>query len=214
MNSLGDVFLFFLSPFLSLILLPHSFPLSLSLSFFFFFNCFFLPNNMKWWRRPLGHRRSVTGRMRHCHLLIVLQIQLSLRKWVYCLKPVPLFRTWFRELDCAMLRRLEKRILVDLPSQEAREAMIHHWLPPVSRSSALELRADLEYSLLSRVSRLGRPPRDPLLGRVISRAVRRLESPRKDPDYPQQPDRPLLHERVSPLPLASIPAERDVMEWK
>lgn len=67
-----------------------------------------------------------------------------------------------------MLRRLEKRILVDLPSQEAREAMIHHWLPPVSRSSALELRADLDYSLLSRVSRLGRPPRDPLLGRVIS----------------------------------------------
>ncbi|XP_055415096.1 katanin p60 ATPase-containing subunit A-like 2 isoform X3 [Bubalus kerabau] len=54
------------------------------------------------------------------------------------------------ELDCAMLRRLEKRILVDLPSQEAREAMIHHWLPAVSRSSALELRADLEYSLLSR----------------------------------------------------------------
>ncbi|XP_043299987.1 katanin p60 ATPase-containing subunit A-like 2 isoform X5 [Cervus canadensis] len=54
------------------------------------------------------------------------------------------------ELDCAMLRRLEKRILVDLPSQEAREAMIHHWLPPVSRSSALELRADLDYGLLSR----------------------------------------------------------------
>lgn len=57
-----------------------------------------------------------------------------------------------------MLRRLEKRILVDLPSQEAREAMIHHWLPPVSRSSALELRADLEYSLLSRVSRRGGRP--------------------------------------------------------
>ena len=57
-----------------------------------------------------------------------------------------------------MLRRLEKRILVDLPSQEAREAMIHHWLPPVSRSSALELRADLEYSLLSRVSRRGGCP--------------------------------------------------------
>ncbi|XP_059974540.1 katanin p60 ATPase-containing subunit A-like 2 isoform X4 [Mesoplodon densirostris] len=54
------------------------------------------------------------------------------------------------ELDCAMLRRLEKRILVDLPSQEARQAMIHHWLPPVSRNSALELRAELEYSLLSR----------------------------------------------------------------
>ncbi|XP_057899361.1 katanin p60 ATPase-containing subunit A-like 2 isoform X3 [Melospiza georgiana] len=54
------------------------------------------------------------------------------------------------ELDSAMLRRLEKRILVDLPSEEARRVMIQHWLPPLSNSGGVKLRAELDYSLLSR----------------------------------------------------------------
>ena len=62
-----------------------------------------------------------------------------------------------RELDHAMLRRLEKRILVGLPTQEARYAMFKHYLPPVvcsQDSNGLELLADLQYNVLAEVSKL------------------------------------------------------------
>lgn len=53
-----------------------------------------------------------------------------------------------------MLRRLEKRILVDLPTLAARKAMFTHYLPPTISTgdgNGLELRSDLDYDRLARV---------------------------------------------------------------
>lgn len=57
----------------------------------------------------------------------------------------------FRELDHAMLRRLEKRILVSLPSSLARQAMISHWLPPLSSIGGVELQTALDSKTLAEV---------------------------------------------------------------
>lgn len=57
----------------------------------------------------------------------------------------------FRELDEAVLRRLEKRILVGLPSWSARCSMISLWLPPQSSTGGLELQTQLDYEALAEV---------------------------------------------------------------
>ena len=57
------------------------------------------------------------------------------------------------ELDHALLRRLEKRILVPLPTVEGRDAMLKHFLPPTTtQPSGLTLAAQLDYGLLANVS--------------------------------------------------------------
>lgn len=75
--------------------------------------------------------------------------------WLFCTK---IEKTIFRELDHAMLRRLEKRVLVDLPTKEARQAMFQQFLPPtvLHEKNGLILYADLNYQQLSEVSWLQR----------------------------------------------------------
>ena len=59
----------------------------------------------------------------------------------------------FRELDHAMLRRLEKRILVNLPSEEARKQMLCHHLPPVinTRENGMDIKTEIDYDQFAKV---------------------------------------------------------------
>lgn len=50
-----------------------------------------------------------------------------------------------------MLRRLEKRILVDLPICDARKAMLKRYLPPIVNDRPT-LKSDLNYQLLAEVN--------------------------------------------------------------
>ena len=70
-----------------------------------------------------------------------------------------------------MLRRLEKRVLVDLPTEEARQAMFQQFLPPtvIREANGLVLFSDLDYVRLSQVwSSLTLPFRELSFGSLSS----------------------------------------------
>lgn len=52
-----------------------------------------------------------------------------------------------------MLRRLEKRILVNLPTEVARKQMLRHHLPPLisSESNGLDIKTEIDYDLFAKV---------------------------------------------------------------
>jgi len=54
-----------------------------------------------------------------------------------------------------MLRRLEKRILVDLPIADARKAMLKQYLPPVlaaNDENGIDIKTEIDYDSLAEVS--------------------------------------------------------------
>ena len=57
-----------------------------------------------------------------------------------------------RELDHGMLRRLDKRILVDLPIKSARSAMLSHHLPPTISQHPLSITTHIDYDRAAEVS--------------------------------------------------------------
>uniref|UniRef100_A0A3Q2C9V1 Katanin p60 subunit A-like 2 n=1 Tax=Cyprinodon variegatus TaxID=28743 RepID=A0A3Q2C9V1_CYPVA len=96
----------------------------------------------------LGYREHEGSRRIKTELLIQMDGLATSEDLVFVLAASNL--PW--ELDHGMLRRLEKRILVNLPSSAARQAMISHWLPPLSSLGGVKLQTELDYKELAEVS--------------------------------------------------------------
>ena len=62
-----------------------------------------------------------------------------------------LFIVMYRDLDYAMLRRLEKRILVSLPNESARVAMFKHHLPSLLTNDPVTINCHVEYDRVAQV---------------------------------------------------------------
>ncbi|XP_063677859.1 katanin p60 ATPase-containing subunit A-like 2 isoform X4 [Bolinopsis microptera] len=112
------------------------------------------------------------------------------------------------ELDHAMLRRLEKRILVDLPTAEARKQMFKHHLPPkIAQEGGVMIECNLNYDRLADITE-GYTGSDIQLvcKEAAMRRVRSifsvLEEMETNPDNPNRPNKL----KIDPVTTADVEA--------
>ncbi|THD21752.1 Katanin p60 ATPase-containing subunit A 2 [Fasciola hepatica] len=125
------------------------------------------------------------------------------------------------ELDHAMLRRLEKRILVDLPNKEARLRMFEIFLPSTidsSHSGGLQLKCQIDYDLVAELTE-GYSGSDIRLVckeaamRVVRKIFDILEGHTKE-DHPERHIHldPVLTEDVQAAIASTMPSARQLAE--
>lgn len=113
------------------------------------------------------------------------------------------------ELDHAMLRRLEKRILVDLPTREARKQMFKHHLPPVIHpEGGMKIETQLNYDYLAE-STEGYTGSDIQLvcKEAVMRRVRKIFTVLEDMEAnPDNSGRSQKHLHIEPVTTADVEA--------
>lgn len=157
--------------------------------FFYFFTQFFLPN-MSWLSYPLRHRREATVTMhnRFLQCQIVLQLQLLLRKWVFCPVSDVISGSWTMPCYGAWRRGFWLTSPAGRPGRPWSTTGCPLWAraEPWSCARSWSTVCWARYTAWGEASAGQADPTRRLLGRVFSGAAWSLflESLRKDPNSP------------------------------